>query len=84
MLLHMVKTSAPIDLAPGPLSRERGGKQVRNPFAFVHHIGDLDPPKLADIERLATGSGIEGGLVEVDAARIVRPLYDRRLKIAEV
>jgi hypothetical protein len=84
MLLHMVKASAPIDLAPRPPSRKGGGKQVRNPFAFVHDIGDLDSPELTDIERLATGSGVEGGLVQVDAAGIVRPLYDGRLEIAEV
>ena len=84
MLLHMVKASAPIDLAPRPLPQERGGKQMRNPLAFVNDIGDLDSPKLADIERLATGSGVEGGLVEVDAAGIVRPLYDGRLEIAKV
>jgi hypothetical protein len=84
VLLHMVKASGPIDLAPRPLSREGSGKQVRNPFPFVHHIGDLNSPKPADIEWLATGSGIERGLVEVDAAGIVRPLCDGRLEIAEV
>lgn len=84
MLLHMVKASCPIDLAPRPLSREGGGKQVRNPVAFVHDIGHLDSPEAAAIERLATGSGIEGCLVEVDAAGIVRPVYDGGLEIAEV
>jgi hypothetical protein len=67
----MVKASAPIDLAPSPLSHEGGGKQVRNPLAFVNDVGDLYSPKLADIKWLPTGSGVEGGLVEVDAAGIV-------------
>jgi hypothetical protein len=57
---------------------------VRNPLAFVHHIGDLDFPEPADIERLATGSGVKGGLVEVDAPGIIRPPYDGRLEIAEI
>jgi hypothetical protein len=84
VLLHMVEAADPVDLAPRPVSGERSGKQVRNPFAFVYDIGDLDSPKLADVERLATGSRVEGGLVEVDAAGIFRPLYDGRLEIAEV
>jgi hypothetical protein len=84
MLLHMVKASPPIDLAPRPLPREGGGKQVRYTFAFVHDIGHLNSPKAAAVERLATGSRIEGGLVEVNAAGIIRPLDDRGLEIAEV
>jgi hypothetical protein len=84
MLLHMVKAAAPIDLPPGSLPYEGGGKQVRNPFAFVNDIGDLYSPKLAGIERLATRSWVEGGLIQVDASGIVRPRYDGRLEIAEV
>jgi hypothetical protein len=84
MLLHMVKPSHPIDLTAGLLCREGGGKQVRDPLAFVHHIRDLDSPQVAAIERLATGGWKEGSLVEVDAAGIVRPLYDHRLEVAKV
>jgi hypothetical protein len=80
----MVEAPVPIDLAPGTRVGEGRRKQMRDPLAFVHHIGDLDSTQEANIARLATGGGVKGGLVEVDPARIIGPLYHCRLEIAKV
>jgi hypothetical protein len=84
VLLHVVKPPTPFDLAPNACPSKGSCKEVSNPLAFVHHIGDLDSVQLTDIEWLATGGGVEGCLVEVDPAGIVGPVYDRRLEVAEV
>jgi hypothetical protein len=84
VLLHMVEATAPIDPAEDALTGQRRGKEVGDPLPFVHHVDNLDSTQLADIERLATGSGVEGSLIQVDAPGVIRPVYYRCLEGAEV
>ena len=84
VLLHMIEPPDPVDLAPNAWSSEGSRKQVGNPLALVHHVGDFDSAQKANIEWLTPGGGVESRLVEVDAAGIVGAVDDLRLEIAEV
>ena len=53
-------------------------------FAHVYHVGDLYPAELPGIKGLAAGGRVEGCTIEVDAARVLGPIRDARLEVAEV
>jgi hypothetical protein len=57
---------------------------MSHPLPFVYDVGNVDSAELAGIEGLASGRGVEGGSIEIDPARVIGPVGDHRLEIADV
>lgn len=51
---------------------------------FEHHSADRHSVQRTGVERLASGSGIERGAIQIDAAAMVGRRDDARLKLARV
>jgi hypothetical protein len=52
MLLHMVESAGPVDLADYPGLLQRRCEQVSYPVSLIHHVDDGDPAQLPSIEWL--------------------------------
>jgi hypothetical protein len=80
----MIEPAAPVQLTYRLGVCDRLGQQMRNAFALIHHIGNLDAVQAAGIERLASRGGVESGSVEVHSTAILDQINDCRLEVAEV
>ncbi len=78
MLLHMVKTTGPIDDSKDFRPAQLPVKNVDNPVLLLEDVDDFGLSKTPPVGGLASGLGIEAGLIEDDGGL---PLVDESLQI---
>src|SRR5580765_422661 len=64
VLLHVVETALPMDAAVDPSGRYGPVHNVNDFFVRISNVQDVGVAELADIVRLAAGSGIQQSLIE--------------------
>ena len=84
VLLHVIEAPRPVHFAAHPAIAQRGGQEVRDPLALVHHVQDLGAAQPPRVVRLAAGRGIERGAIEVYTAAGVGMVEHRRIEGREV
>ena len=84
MLLHVIEAAAPVNSAGYRLPTEGPSEEMSYPLTFVNHIDNLDPSEVPSIERLTSGSGIEGGAVQIDPAGLVGSVDNGGFEVAQV
>jgi hypothetical protein len=66
------------------MAREWALEDVGDALAFVDDVGDTGARECTEVVRLAAGSRIEGGLIEVDATSVVRDFDDACLELRAI
>src|SRR5271163_1898215 len=75
VLLHMVEASIAVD-PPGDLGfGQRTSEKMRNTVPIINHLHHLETAQFPSIERLAAGSWIEGGAVQIYAPPVRTHLH---------
>ena len=81
VLLHEVEAAGPVDLTLDGIRGERGVEKMGDaPILFSDDIDDRDAIERPVIVQLAAGGRVEGRLVQVDPAALLRGGDDARRK----
>src|SRR6185437_1445509 len=84
MLLHVIEAARPVDLALNFVRHYRHGGYMRDDVLFVDYFENRRAAERANVKRLAAGSGIKSGSIEVDFAAIQARLKNTSPECTEI
>ena len=84
VLLHVIEAALPVDDARDLAGLERRGYLMRDPTVFIHYLRDVNRAQLSDVVRLATGSGIKSGAIEINPQAIRARLYHAGSELSQI
>jgi hypothetical protein len=85
VLLHVVESPLPLHGSmDGAIAAKWALHEVRDALSFVDDVGDTRAAQGTEIMRLATRGRIERGLVEIDAASVVRHVDDASVELGQI